>query len=87
MTDNDHGINEPTFELNNFHGKVLLLYSEDLQITKYGFLRFGVPIDFDAQIFTLVLPIKLTLKSIGKKKKDKQWNGKEWTSETLNKFF
>ena len=46
-----------TFQFDNFDWEVLLTNSEDLQVAEYGLLGLCVPVNFDAQEITLILPV------------------------------
>lgn len=46
-----------TFEFDYLNWEVLLPHTEDLEITKDRLFGLRVPVDFDAQEITLVLPI------------------------------
>jgi len=50
-----------TFELDNFNRKVLLAYTENLEIAENRSFRFCVSIDAYTEKVALILPIKATL--------------------------
>jgi len=51
-----------TFVFKDFDGEIFVLYSEDLEVTEYGFLRLCVAVDLHAEEVALVLPVQFTLK-------------------------
>src|SRR5712671_1475556 len=78
-----------TFEFYNFNRKVLLAYTEYLEVTENRFFSFGVTVNAHTEKIALILPIQTTLK--GDKSARRSDQGHQalhaLTSETLNKFF
>jgi len=51
-----------TFEFYNFNRKVLLAYTEYLEVTENRFFSFGVTVNAHTEKIALVLPIQTALK-------------------------